>query len=73
VSVAAPDHGLAITSVECWMGDDPATFVDGAAPGAADLGVQRVTVAVTGPASAPAPRQVVETIVLMKRDPAAPA
>ena len=73
VSIAAPDHDLAIVEVECWDGDDPATFTDGAAPGASEVGAQRVTISVTGPTSAPASKQVSETIVLLKRNPAAPA
>ena len=73
VTVAAPDHALEVVTVECWNGDEPATVVDGSVPGAVDAGAQRVAVSVSGPTGAPAAKQVRETVILVKRDPAAPA
>jgi len=73
VTIAAPDHDLVVTAVECWNGDDPATFTSSSTPGALDKGVQRIALSVTGPTSAPASKQVSETVVILKRDAAAPA
>ncbi len=72
VTAAAPSYTLAVVEVACWNGDQPASFTAGSAPGAVDSGAQRVALSVSGPTSAPASKQVAETVVVFKRNAAAP-
>ncbi|MCZ7535844.1 MAG: type II secretion system GspH family protein [Acidimicrobiia bacterium] len=72
VTAAAPSYELTVLAVECWNGDQPATFTAGSAPGAVDSGAQRVALSVSGPTGAPASKQVTETVVVLKRNAAAP-
>lgn len=73
ISVTAADHALSVDSVECWNGDEPATFTGGGTFGAAENGAQRITLSVTGPMSRDESRRAHETLVILKRNPVPPA
>lgn len=72
VTISAADYALNVLAVECWNGDEPATFAGGGSAGASDRGAQRVSLSVVGPSSAPASRQVTETVMVYKRSEEAP-